>query len=159
MRCPTHGRSCCAAARTGAWSATPGARRTTTRSTPTFAGARPARARSTRPTAPRRIAPTRRRTAAAGTRHPLTCHQHARGCRAPAATTRHPPVVPPNFRLRTLDPHLAHDGLPAAVLRGSLGAGAAPLVAALGEHELARADPARPRAGERLGALLAAAEV
>ncbi len=33
----------------------------------------------------------RRRPAPAGTRHPVTCHQHARGCRAPAGTTRHPP--------------------------------------------------------------------
>ena len=32
--------------------------------------------------------------AAAGTRHPVTCHQHARGCRAPAATTGTPPGDP-----------------------------------------------------------------
>ena len=44
----------------------------------------------------------RRRPAPAGTRHPVTCHQHARGCRAPAGTTRHPPRSTPNFRLTTL---------------------------------------------------------
>src|SRR5829696_2788759 len=38
------------------------------------------------------------RPAAAGTRHPVTCHQHARGCRAPAATTGKPSGDPPKFR-------------------------------------------------------------
>src|SRR4051812_35021334 len=58
-----------------------------------------------------------------------------------------------------LDPDLAHDGLPAAVLGGGLGACPAALLAALGEDQLAGPDPARPRAQERLGALLAPPEV
>ncbi len=36
--------------------------------------------------------------ASAGTRHPVTCHQHARGCRAPAETTGPGPGDPQSSR-------------------------------------------------------------
>src|SRR4051794_14621138 len=44
----------------------------------------------------------RARPAAARAPHPVTCHQHARGCRAPAATTRTTPGYAPYLRPRVL---------------------------------------------------------
>src|SRR4051794_41848243 len=45
----------------------------------------------------------RRRNTSAGTRQPHTYYQYASGCRALADAPRHPPVMPPNFRIATLD--------------------------------------------------------
>src|SRR4051794_31995734 len=44
---------------------------------------------------------------------PHTYHQHARACRAPAGTTRHPPDYAPNFRPEPLAPELGPDDLAA----------------------------------------------
>ena len=46
----------------------------------------------------------------AGTRHPVTCNQHALGCRAPADTTGTPPGDPSKFRTGRLDLPLSGRG-------------------------------------------------
>src|SRR4051794_791035 len=50
----------------------------------------------------------RRQNASAGTRQPHTYYQYASGCRAPADAPRHPPVMPPNFRITPLGRRAPH---------------------------------------------------
>src|SRR5215208_182577 len=80
--------------------------------------------------------------------------------RPSAGSAGRPPRVTgaPASPARSL-PDVAQLRVVAPLLRGRLGECGAPGAFALGEPQLGRAEPAAPGGGERLGALLAAAEV